>query len=62
MSLKADTQNAIVDPNQKLLDILHKAVILSHHLKSEEFKQLRLIPTQATTLQHNKALGYFQPV
>lgn len=38
MSLKDKIQNEIIDETKKLSNILRKAVILAHRLKSEEFK------------------------
>jgi len=38
MALKNDIQNAIIDPKKRLSDVLRKATILAHRLKSEEFK------------------------
>ena len=39
MSLKSDIQKEIVDPKIRLSDILRKATIFAHRLKSTEFKQ-----------------------
>ncbi len=38
MALKNDIQNAIIDPKVRLSNVLRKASILAHRLKSEEFK------------------------